>query len=56
MKTKVLPPIQDLEIEVEEVSTWYIDDWRALKQKERGPTFLCGGQPWYVGMVRRDEI
>ena len=53
MKTKVLPPIADLEIETEAVSTWSIDDWRALKQKERGPIFECGGQPWYVGRSQR---
>ena len=52
MKAKVLPPIADLEIETEAVSTWSIDDWRALKQKERGPIFQCGGHPWYVGTIR----
>ena len=46
MKPKVLPEILDLEIETEAVSTWSIDDWRALKQKERSPIFECGGHPW----------
>ncbi len=54
MKAKVLPQIQDLEIDTEEVSTWSIDDWRALKNKERGPIFYCGGQPWYVSTVDWD--
>lgn len=51
MKPKVLPEILDLEIETEAVSTWSIDNWRALKQKERGPNFECGGHPWYVGAL-----
>ena len=53
MKAKVLPQIQDLETETEQISTWSIDDWRALKNKERGPIFECGGQPWYVSMSLR---
>ena len=46
MKAKVLPEMPDLETDTEAISTWSIDDWRALKQKERGPIFECGGQPW----------
>lgn len=46
MKPKVLPELPDLEIETEAISTWCIDDWRSLKQKERSPIFECGGHPW----------
>lgn len=51
MKAKVLPLVQDLEIEVESVSTWNIEGWRSMKQKERSPIFYCGGQPWYVTTI-----
>ena len=53
MKAKFLPLVPDLEIETEAISTWSIDNWRALKQKERSPIFQCGGHPWYVRSIRR---
>ena len=48
MKTRVLPELPDLEIADEAISTWNIEDYRSLQQKERGPIFECGGHPWYV--------
>ena len=50
MKPKVLPQLPDLEIESETVHTWELEDWRTLPRKARGPTFECGGHPWYVGL------
>lgn len=48
MRKQVLPEIPDLETDSEAHHTWQIEDWRALTKKARGPTFYCGGHPWYV--------
>ncbi|KAG8529786.1 uncharacterized protein KY384_005267 [Bacidia gigantensis] len=41
MKARFLAPFPDLEIEGEAVSTWTVENYRNLQQKERGPTFEC---------------
>ena len=48
MKARILPKIPDLEIESEAVHTWNIDGYRTQERKVRGPTFECGGHPWFV--------
>ena len=48
MKTRFLPELADLEIADEAISTWNIENYRSLQQKERGPKFECGGHPWYL--------
>lgn len=48
MKARVLQKLPDLEINSEAVHTWNIENYRSLSKKERGPTFECGGHPWYV--------
>ena len=47
MRTRVLPQISDLETESETVHTWELEGWGNLPKKARGPTFECGGHPWY---------
>ena len=51
MKARLLPHIPDLEIADEGVSTWHIERYRSLRSKERGPTFTCGGHPWYMRLL-----
>lgn len=46
MKEKYLPQLPDLETADEGVSTWNIENYPQLRQKERGPIFECGGHPW----------
>ena len=46
MKKKYLPQLPDLETADEAVSTWPIENYPQLGQKERGPIFECGGHPW----------
>lgn len=48
MKSRFLPELPNLEADSEATSTWHIEDWRRQKQKERSPTFECGGHPWFV--------
>ena len=48
MKSRVLVPLPDLEIESEAVNTWNIEGYRSLNKKEHGPIFQCGGHPWSV--------
>ena len=50
MKARYLPELPDLEMTDEAISTWHIEDYRHLQTKQRGPTFECGGHPWYVGL------
>lgn len=47
MRSRIQPPVPDLEIVHEEVHTWHIENYRALANRERGPKFDCGGNPWY---------
>jgi ubiquitin carboxyl-terminal hydrolase 7 len=48
MKARLLVDIPDTEVEAEAYHTWHIQKWRQLSQREQGPTFECGGQPWRV--------
>jgi hypothetical protein len=45
---RVLPKDPDLETEAETYNTWHIQEWRKLRKKEHGPSFECGGFPWFV--------
>jgi len=48
MKARVLPELPDQETETGAVFTWKVEGWRSMAKKERGPTFQCGGYPWWV--------
>ncbi|KAL9128721.1 MAG: hypothetical protein Q9217_002654 [Psora testacea] len=48
MRARFLPQLPDLETADEAISTWNIENYRSLQQKERGPTFECGGHPWRI--------
>ncbi|KAL9102026.1 MAG: hypothetical protein Q9163_002781 [Psora crenata] len=48
MKTRFLPKLPDLETADEAISTWNIERYRSLHQKERGPLFECGGHSWRI--------
>lgn len=48
MKTKLLPPLDDdeIETEIEFVHDWEIDDWKGLPTKLHSPAFEGGGFVW----------
>lgn len=51
MKARILPELPDQETESEAVFTWRIEGWRNMAKKERGPTFQCGGHPWWASQL-----
>ncbi|MCJ1310532.1 hypothetical protein MMC25_004196 [Agyrium rufum] len=48
IKARLMPPIPDLEIESEAISTWEIEQYRTLSKREQGPVFQCGESPWRI--------
>lgn len=48
MMARLLPKDPELETEDEAYHTWHVKDWRSMKQRDHGPTFQCGGFPWWV--------
>ena len=50
IKSRLLQEVPDLETEHEAIHTWKIEDWKDLPRKTHGPTFECGGYPWYDEM------
>ncbi|AEO63311.1 8c6c3997-ee0a-462a-991b-d5e8e1ac56d1 [Thermothielavioides terrestris] len=49
MKEHVLQPLaEEPRILDDQVHTWTVEGWRALKQKEHGPIFHAGGYPWRI--------
>ena len=48
MRAHFMPENPDYEIEVEDVNTWTIENWRQLPKRTTGPIFQVGGHPWRI--------
>lgn len=48
MRARFMPENPDLETEVEETSTWTIENWTKLPKRTLGPVFQAGGHPWRI--------
>lgn len=51
MKSHHMPKYPDLDVLDEAVSTWTLEGYRSLQNKERSPWFNCGGSAWYLPNV-----